>query len=362
VRILHLYKDYFPVVGGIENHIRVLAESQAQAGHSVSVLVCDPGHKTRKATLNGVRIVKSGRLTTAASMPVSLGQPLALAQSHPDVIHVQGPYPLGEISAAFLKPRTPLVLSYQSDVVRQRGWLRLYAPLLREVLRRVDRILVSSPRYLDTSPWLQPVREKCAVVPLGVDSQRFAPPSEPYAGRPTLLFVGRLRYYKGLDTLLRALAALPESVALRIVGTGEQHVPLQALALELGIAGRVAFAGDVADADLPEQYHAATLFVLPANARAEAFGTVLLEAMACALPCVTTEVGTGTSWVVQDGVTGRVVPPRDPGVLARAIAELLADPEALRRMGRAARARVEAEFTQDHMVDRVMAAYQSVVE
>ena len=361
MRILHLYKDYFPVVGGIENHIRVLAEAQAAAGHSVSVLACDPGHRTRESTLNSVRIVKSGRLTTAASMPVSLRQPLALARSHSDIIHVQCPYPLGEASAAFLKPRTPLVLSYQSDVVRQRGWLRLYAPLLREVLRRADRILVSSPRYLDTSPWLQPVRERCLVVPLGVDSDRFRPPPSPNAGPGVLLFVGRLRYYKGLDTLLCAMADLPDSITLRIVGTGEQMDHLQTLSTELDIADRVSFMGDVADEDLPMQYQQASLFVLPANARAEAFGTVLLEAMASGLPCVTTEVGTGTSWVVQDGVTGTVVPPQDPKALARAITELLSNQATLRQMRRAARARVEAEFTQELMIDRVMAAYQSVI-
>jgi len=279
----------------------------------------------------------------------------------PDVIHVQSPYPLGEISAAFLKPLIPLVVSYQSDVVRQRGWLRLYGPFLRTVLRKADRILVSSPRYLDSSPWLQPVREKCVVVPLGVDTRRFVPLEAPYTGCPTLLFVGRLRYYKGLDTLLRAMAALPESVVLRIVGTGEQQAPLQALAKDLGILSRVEFIGDVADEDLPAEYHRASLFVLPANARAEAFGIVLLEAMASGLPCVTTEVGTGTSWVVQNGVTGRVAPARDPAAMAQAIAGILANPAMLHQMGQAARARVEAEFTQSLMVDRVMEVYLSLI-
>ncbi len=361
MHILHLYKDYYPVLGGIENHIKVLAEAQASAGHTVTVLACDPGRLTRTSILNGVRVVKAGRLMTAASMPISLRQPLALLGMRPDVIHVQSPYPLGEISAAFLRPRIPLVLSYQSDIVRQQGWLRFYGPLLRFVLRRADRILVSSPRYLDSSPWLQPVREKCVVVPLGVDTHRFRSPEAPYAGRPMLLFVGRLRYYKGLDTLLRALKALPESVALRIVGTGEQQAPLQALAQDLGISDRIVFAGDIADDDLPGEYHRASLFVLPANARAEAFGTVLLEAMASGLPCVTTEVGTGTSWVVQDGVTGRVVPARDPAALAQATAGILADPTLLRQMGQAGRARVEAEFTQSLMVDRVMEVYNRLV-
>ncbi len=360
MHILHLYKDYAPVLGGIENHVKVLAETQAAAGHRVTVLVCASGAKSEVKTLHGVEVWKSGRLATVASMPISLRQPLALMRMNPDIVHVQSPYPLGEVSAWILKHRKPLVISYQSDVVRQRGWLRAYAPLLRRVLRHASRILVSSPRYLESSPWLQPVRDRCAVVPLGVDHVRFHPPQLAYAGPPTLLFVGRLRYYKGLDTLLQAMRDLPD-VRLRIVGTGEMETPLRALAAGLGIQERVRFEGDVPDAELPKVYTNATLFVLPANARSEAYGLVLLEAMASGLPCVTTEIGTGTSWIVQDGLTGSVVPPRNPEALACAISDLLAEPAALYEMGRAGRARVEGEFTQARMVERVIEAYHSVV-
>jgi len=361
VHILHLYKDYYPVLGGIENYIKVLAEAHAAAGHRVTVLVCHPGSRTDRQEVEGVTLIRAGRMATVASMPLSLRQPFLLARMRPDVLHVHSPYPLGELSAWALKPRVPLAITYHSDVVRQQGWLKLYAPALRHVLRRADRILVTSPRYLETSAWLSPVTERCTVVPLGVDDHRFRPAASPLAPEAPLLFVGRLRYYKGLDTLLRAMPFLPASVRLRVVGTGPMLADWQALAADLDVEDRVVFAGEVADDALPAEYHRASLFVLPANARAEAFGTVLLEAMASGLPCVTTEVGTGTSWVVQDGVTGRVVPARDPQALAQAIAGILTDPALLRQMGQAARARVEAEFTQSLMVDRVMAAYRDLV-
>jgi rhamnosyl/mannosyltransferase len=118
----------------------------------------------------------------------------------------------------------------------------------------------------------------------------------------------------------------------------------------------------VDDADLPGYYRNAHLFVLPANARAEAFGTVLLEAMASGLPCVSTEVGSGTSWVVEDGATGRVVPPLEPETMATTIQTMLDDRQELAAMGRAARARVEAEFTQSLMVRRVMDVYAEAVD
>lgn len=360
MNILHLYKDYYPILGGIENAIKILAEGQARAGHRVTVLVCSPGPRTLLETRNGVEIIKAGRLTTAASMPISLRQPLALARLHPHVIHVHSPYPLGELGAWLLKRRTPLVITHHSDVVRQRGWLRLYGPFLRRVLRSADRIMATSLRYIQTSPWLQPLREKCVVVPLGVDHVRFSPPGTPYEGPPTLLFVGQLRYYKGLDTLLRALVHLPD-VQLNVAGSGPMRDDWEALAEHLGLAPRVHFLGRVPDADLPKLYHRAHLFVLPANARSEAFGMVLLEAMASALPCVTTELGTGTSWVVQDGRTGFVVPPRQPDALALATDRLLSDAELRRRMSCAARARIEAEFTLRRMLDRVEAVYEDAV-
>ena len=360
MKILHLYKDYFPVLGGIENYIRVLAEAQAGAGHQVTVLVCDPGHRTHVEVLNGVRVIKAGRLTTAASMPLSLSQPIFLARLRPDIVHVHSPYPLGEAANWLLGRARVTVITHHSDVVRQRGWLRLYGPLLRRVLHAAGRVIATSPRYIETSPWLWPVREKCVVVPLGVDPVRFAPPTDRPTNQPTLLFAGRLRYYKGLDVLLHALFLLP-GVQLVIVGDGPMGEEWKRLADVLGLRDRVTFVGEVPDEDLPGYHHAADIFVLPANARAEAFGAVLLEAMASGLPCVTTEVGTGTSWVVQDGVTGLVVSPRDPQALADAIQSLLDDPQRRVTMGHAARARVEAEFTMEQMIARVQAVYEEAL-
>lgn len=139
------------------------------------------------------------------------------------------------------------------------------------------------------------------------------------------------------------------------------YAQLQAQVQALALTERVHFLGEIADEVLPALYHQAHLFVLPSNARAEAYGIVLLEAMASGLPCVSTELGTGTSWVVQDGVTGRVVPPQDPAALAAVIRELVDDPEKRRVMGQAARLRVETEFTQELMTRRVMEVYESLL-
>jgi rhamnosyl/mannosyltransferase len=361
MNIVHLYKDYYPVIGGIENHIKVLAEAQVAGGHCVAVLVCDPRRWTRTETINGVPVIKAGREATVASMPLSLAQPLSLARMRPDVLHIHSPYPLGEISNRVFGKARVTVLTHHSDVVRQKKWLYLYGPFLRGILRSVDRIIATSPPYIESSPWLRPVREKCAAIPLGVDTAVFKPSvRRPTEGGLRLLFVGRLRYYKGLDTLLGALARVPQA-RLTVVGDGPMRKSWENLSLDLGLGERVVFAGEVSDDELPACYHAADLFVLPANARSEAFGTVLLEAMASGLPCIATELGTGTSWIVQNGTTGFVVPPANPDAMARAVKMLVADPERGQAMGKAGRRRVEERFAVERMICSIESLYQEAL-
>lgn len=359
MRILHSYKDYYPVLGGIENHVAALAESQSASGHDVTVLVCSQGATTERETRCGVRIIRAGRLATAFSMPLSLAQPIIAARQRSDIVHVHSPYPLGEITAWLFRHQAKLVITHHSDIVSQKFWLPLYGPLLKRILNRADRIIVTSPPYAESSPWLERLRDRCTVIPLGVDLNRFRPSERKPGAKQRLLFVGRLRYYKGLDTLLLALEELPRA-QLTIVGDGPMRESWEALSERLELTRRVRFLGDLDDAEMISMYQEADAFVLPANARSEAFGTVLLEAMACGLPCVTTEVGSGTSWVVEDGVTGLVVRPGDPQTLASALRRLLADPRRRQEMSRASRRRVERQFGRQRMLDGVMRVYEEL--
>ncbi|MCS7088441.1 MAG: glycosyltransferase [Thermoflexales bacterium] len=365
LRIVHIYKDYAPVLGGIENHIRVLAEAQARRGHHVSVLVTQrAGLPFSDTVINGVRVVKVPRQLNVQSAPISFAFPrwVRLLTRNADIAHLHAPYPIGELCNLWFGRARHTVITWHSDIVRQRTLLRFYTPWLRRVIAHADRIFPTSEVYARTSPWLQRHLDKCRVIPLGVDPQRFAPPAHPPApsGVLRLLSVGRLRYYKGLDDLIRALSTLHDAEAF-IVGDGPMAAAWQALARQLGVADRVHFIGEVDDEALPRWYQNADVYVIPANARAEAFGVAILEAMASGLPVISTEVGTATSWINQHGVTGFVVPPRDPQALAAAI-ERLRDPRLRRQMGEAARARVLAEFTEAHMLACVEAAYRELTD
>ncbi|HLF90868.1 MAG TPA: glycosyltransferase, partial [Anaerolineales bacterium] len=321
MKILHVYKDYYPILGGIENHIKTLAELEAQAGHHVTVLVTNPSTSNlqlplragparlpSRETMNGVHLIRTWRLATVASTPLTGGFLAELPRLKPDITHLHFPYPVGEVSQwltnLLLGGKRPYIITYHSDVVRQQNILRFYRPLMERILRGAARILPTSDRYMASSPTLSQLTDKCTVVPLCVDPEPFASatPLVPPTGVPTLVFIGRHRYYKGLDTLIRAMPNLVTQQGLRprllVGGDGPMREAWERLAGELGVSDRVQFLGEVSDDDLPRFFASGDVFVLPANSRAEAFGKVLLEAMATGLPCVTTELGTGTSFVV----------------------------------------------------------------
>lgn len=360
MKILHVYKDYFPVLGGIENHVKLLAEAQAARGHDVTVLVTSRSRKSHTEYMNGVRVILASRVLELSSAPFSIEMFRRVRELRPDITHLQSPYPFGEMACHFFGSSRAMVLSYQSDIVRQKISGRLYTPLLHRVLKRADAILASSPNYIESSAILRQWRDKCEVVPLA--SHPLKPPPIPNPlPRTDLLFVGRLRYYKGVNFLLRALALLP-NVSLTIVGIGPMEHEWKELAQTLGLDARVTWAGEVSDANLPAYYDACKIFVLPCSERSEAFGLVQLEAMATGLPVVSCDVGTGVAWVNQNEQTGLVVPPKNPQALAAALSRLLENAPLRAKMGAAGKTRVASEFGVDKMVERVMAVYERVRE
>ncbi|MFH2010234.1 MAG: glycosyltransferase [bacterium] len=373
MRILHLYKAYPPIKGGIENTIELLAEAQAAAGHDVTVLVSSGGPRPHTESLSGVRVIRAARLLELASTPLSPALPLHLLRRRADIAHVHSPYPPAEVANLLCGRARRTVITYHSDVVRQQRILRLYAPLLGYVLQRADRIFPTSEPYLRRSKFLQRVADRCQVIPLGIRLAPFQSPDATQAARfrlawssgaggvsrPVVLFVGRLRAYKGLPYLLRAVTRLDANLA--IVGDGPEYRSLRTLAEALGLADRVHFAGHLPDEELPAAYQAADVFALPSHLPSEAFGLVMVEAMASGLPVVCTELGTGTSVVNRHQETGLVVPPADPEALAGALHRLLTDEALRRKLGAAGRSRATVEFSAEVYVRRTMDAYHDVL-
>ncbi len=368
LRILVLGKYYPPYCGGIETLTRHWCEGFARRGGRISCVVANDGLRTVREQVRGVDLTRCGRFGTLLSTPVS-PRYLAAARQQADIIQLHFPNPLADVAMALAPRRTPLVITYHSDIVRQAAAMRLYQPLLNWLLRRAQRIVVATPPQLCHSRALQPYRDKCEVIPFGLDLKRFwqapgamapsvAAARQEAAGRPVLLNIGRLVGYKGQRYLIEALRQV-DAVAW-LVGEGPLRAELEALAISCGVAGRVRFWGEVEDALLPVLLHACDVFVLSSITPNEAFGLVQVEAMASGKPVVSCRIESGVPYVNQDGITGLVVPPRDPEELAKAIEKLCASPELRARFGENGRRRAAAEFSLDVMVQRYWELFHRV--
>ena len=369
-RVLHVGKYYPPAPGGMEKVVQLLCESERQFEDLDSrVLVANTTATSVRETLNGVPITRVAAYGAIGSVGVCPGFPVALARERRDVTVIHEPNPVALVADGLARQQGPLVVWFHSEVLRPQWKYRLlYQPFLRRVLRRASRIIVSSPNLAAHAAELQSVRDKVVVVPFGIDTDRLAltPATaaraealKREAAGSRLLFIGRLVPYTGVDVLLRALSAIDATAW--IVGDGPLRASLEREAAERGLAGRALFLGALPDAEVVARLHACDVLVLPSVTHAETFGMVQLEAMACGVPVVSTNVKSGVPWVNRHGETGLVVEPGDSDALTEALRQLTSDPLLRDRMGAAGRARVAREFTLAAMATRTAAIYRDVV-
>jgi glycosyltransferase involved in cell wall biosynthesis len=363
VHIVQVGKFYPPEYhGGLESVVVSINDELVRRGVAVTAVVAAVRGGTRRDTWRGVEVVRAGTLGTVFSQPLPPGYARTVRRTAGDLLHLHHPNPLGDW--AVLGDRRPLVITQHSDIVRQRALRPLYGPLLRRAFTRARAVAVGSQQLLGASRELRGFEAKTRVIPFGIDTSRFtATPAAAsraaalraaWGSRPAILAVGRLVGYKGLDVLLRAAGQLEATVV--IVGRGPEEGRLRALA-----GPHTVFAGRVSDDDLVAYYHACDVFCLPSVTIAEAFGIVLLEAMACGRPLVTTTLPTGVSAVNRDGVTGLAVPPGDVGALREALLALLGDSTRRKAMGDAARNVQAKEYSAALMGERYVKLYEDAL-
>jgi glycosyltransferase involved in cell wall biosynthesis len=367
LRIQHVTKFFPPDKGGMERFVHDLAREQASRGHEVQVLA----HAGARSA--GSESLAQGLTVTRARVWATLGGYAPVAPLLPvlmffrafralsDIVHVHAPNPAG-LAAAFLPRSLLVILHWHADAVFPPGLrvpgasLRAWRFLENKLLRRADAVVVTSPEYARTSPFLEKWEDKCRCVPLGLpepsdDTFRLRSgwraasflQSRPEGSR--ILAVGRLAHYKGFAFLVEAMASLP-GAALCLIGDGEEREALEGRIGELGLKERVFLAGPLDDAERDACFRMCDVFCLPSITRAEAFGLSLLEAMQCGKPCVVTDVpGSGMTHAVVRGETGLVCKPGDARALAGSLGALLNDPATRHGLGRAGRTRFDRLFS-----------------
>ena len=368
MRVLHFYKTYYPdTLGGIEQVIRQLCVGTGRLGVTNSVLSLSPQKHLRPYAFEGHTVHRLTHDFELASTPVSFKAIGALARmaAEADVVHYHFPWPFMDLAHFLARVAKPTVLTYHSDIVRQKLLLPLYWPFRRRFLHSVDAIVATSPNYLATSRVLHRYRDKTRVITYGLDRSTYPAPDparlarwRQVAGPRFFLFVGVLRYYKGLHILLDALAGLEYPVV--IVGAGPIEQELKAHALRLGL-NHVRFVGAVDDADKAALLTLCYAVAFPSHLRSEAFGISLLEGAMYGKPMISSEIGTGTTYINIHNDTGLVVPPSCPRSLRAALRTLWENPELAAAMGRRAEARYWELFSADEMAASYLALYRELV-
>lgn len=369
MRVLHFYKTYYPDSwGGIEQVIRQMCVGTGRLGvtNEVLTLTRSGGPETMEIEGHKVHRVPLDFEIASNAFSFSAIRKLARLAREADVIHYHFPWPFMDLAHFMARVDKPSVVTYHSDIVRQKALLRVYTPLKRRFLRDVDAIVATSPNYFASSEVLGRYRDKVSTIPFGLDRSTYVEPRpqvmEKWRARTNggrfFLFVGVLRYYKGLHILLDAVARTDYPVV--IVGAGPIEQELKAHAERLGLH-HVQFVGAVDEEDKVALLKLCYAMAFPSHLRSEAFGISLLEGAMYGKPMISSEIGTGTTYINIDNETGLVVPPSDPAAFEQAMRTLWDNPQLAADMGRRAEARYWELFTAEKMAENYAALYRQLL-
>ncbi|MGZ5520270.1 MAG: glycosyltransferase family 4 protein [Halobacteriota archaeon] len=370
MRIIQASSYFYPHIGGVETHVFELAQSLQDMGHEVIVLCAAVPKSNHKDAVNGLRIHRFPALDLPY-VPLVYALRRRIAQFSADIIHSHYPPPFMSYGAVKGLPQIPHVLTYHCDLVVpdyianlriprvfknsiQRVNNSLYA---KPVLDKVDQIIATTRSYAQSSPVLRNYQYK--IVPNGVRLQAFDRLQDTSERKvKQVLFVGRLSSVKGIDYLIKAAKIVlkqHKDATFLIVGDGEERQSLKALAK--GYENCIKFCGHISRRALVELYKSSAVLVLPSFTRLEAFGVVLLEAMACETPVIASRIP-GVLDVVGEG--GFLVKPCSSQSLATAILEIFENPENARRMGKKGRQLVEQKYDWKIVAQEVLGVYANV--
>jgi rhamnosyl/mannosyltransferase len=359
----------FPdTMGGVEQVINQIARGANKLGVKTDVLSLTSERVPRTIEIDGYLTHRARLDVQIASTGFSVSAFLRFAQlaKKADVIHYHFPWPFMDVVHFASRVRKPTVVTYHSDIIRQKHWLKLYRPLQWKFLSDMSRIVATSPNYLATSDVLAKYKHKVSVIPIGLDKTTYPQPSaEKLAywgdrlGPKFFLFVGVIRYYKGLHILMDAAQGTDYPIV--IVGAGPIEQELKAQAEQLGLRN-IHFLGHLPDEDKVALLTLCYGVFFPSHLRSEAFGISLLEGAMYGKPMISSEIGTGTTFINIANETGLVVPPSDAAAMRQAMQYLWEHPEQAAEMGRKAEARYWEYFTADQMVRSYVDLYGDLVK
>jgi Glycosyltransferase len=373
VKVLHIPNYYPPHIGGIEDVCYNVVTAMPDYNHRV---MCFHDQKaTCKDEVEGVPVVRAGVVKKLFSQSISFSYYKELKklfkEFNPDIVHFHTPNPLGSVYLLSLLPKkTKLIIHWHSDIIEQDLLYTFYRPIEKKLLKRADKILMTSPTYLTGSPALNPWKDKLDVIPNTINTAKLdkqdgddagiARIKQLYPGKKIIFTFGRHVPYKGLRYLIEAAPLLNDDAVVVIAGKGPLTGKLKEMAAPVP---NVHFIGRVSNDDLRYYLHASDIFAFPSITRNEAFGLALAEAMYCGLPAVTYTIAhSGVNYVSIDKETGIEVENRNVQQLADAFNKLLDDEELREELSSNAVQRVNENFVNEAIKGKLDTIYLQMTQ
>lgn len=365
MKVLHVYKTYLPedftgvprVIYNITNEILI---NHSISKSDVITILKDKINKIKIHENHYIFNTKNSIEVRSSKFSLQILKLFRDIIPDYDIINYHFPWPMSDIMFHYAGFRKPSIVTYHSDIVRQKYLFTLYRPLMHSFLSRVDRIIATSPNYLHSSQVLNQYGNKISVIPIGIAERSKTCDSlihkwSKELGEGFFLFVGSLRYYKGIQYLLEA--AKKSGYKIVIVGCPKNSdININRL------PDNVKLLGIVDEENKEALLSLCRAFIFPSHLRSEAFGIALIEAARAGKPMISCEMGTGTSFVNLNGLTGYTVPPANSDALVSAMLKLSLNNDNALWMGQNARQRYEQIFTAKSMGKAYIQAYYNTIE
>lgn len=366
MKILHLSNYYYPHIGGIEQVARDCVHALRDQ-YEQRVFCFHHEKRDERSEIDGVQVVRAGCFAKIASQSLSFHYHKLLKREFsdfkPDIVifHYPNPFAAHYLLPLLKKYSCQLILWWHLDITKQKVLGKLFKGQSLKLLRRADKIVATSPNYIDGSPFLSAFRDKCTVIPCCANKERVRTGEtekteaekirNAYSDKTILFAFGRHVPYKGLENLVAASKLLGEEYAVLIGGQGPLTESLKKAAEG---DGKVVFLGRISDEEVKAYLLACDIFCFPSVTKNEAFGIALAEAMAFGKPAVTFTIeGSGVNYVSLNGVTGIETENANVKAYAQAIETLASDRSLRLRYGEAAKARVNALFSEEAFAENV---------
>ncbi|WP_197413042.1 glycosyltransferase [Vibrio sp. MEBiC08052] len=349
IKVLHVYRTFFPdPPGGLQEAIRQICINTRPHSIISKVFTLSPDPSPESIFFDGIEVIRAKSHLAPASCDISgidgIKKFKELSE-WADIINYHYPWPFSDVLNFFSSKNKIKVITYHSDIVRQKYILHFYQPLMSKMLREMDKVIVTSDNYAKTSKTIinYVSEEQLRTIPLGIkdfsidyNSSLKNDTLEKFGLYDTeyVLYLGVLRYYKGLHVVIDAAKKTDKIIVIAGAGPEEERLKAKARGIK-----NIIFTGRVTEQQKLDLVANCKLMVLASHLRSEAFGMVLVEGLMFSKPLISCEIGTGTSYVNVDGLTGEVIPPNDYQALAKAIDKISNDQDLYNEYSNNARAR-----------------------